>query len=93
METWYLPDCRENCSLRKEAAHYQQASLETFKLLKLYGIHVIKTQITLTEVTLYDETHRKCVELRTAWLPTLWSDRLFLVQYFELLATLYVCPC
>ncbi|KAI8888951.1 hypothetical protein K501DRAFT_267461 [Backusella circina FSU 941] len=30
-------------SHRKEAAHYQQASLETLKQLKVYGIHVIKT--------------------------------------------------
>lgn len=77
--------------LRKEAAHYNDASLSTFMKLKFYGVHVIKSQVTLSEISLDDETHWKCIELRSAKLPTAWSDRVGLVQYMELLATLYVC--
>ncbi|KAI9354169.1 hypothetical protein BD770DRAFT_325080 [Pilaira anomala] len=78
-------------SLRKEAAHYNDSSLSTFMKLKVYGVHVIKSQVTLSEISLDDETHWKCIELRSAKLPTVWSDRVGLVQYMELLATLYVC--
>jgi hypothetical protein len=58
--------------------------------LKVYGIHVIKSQVTLSEISLDDETHWKCIELRSTKLPTAWSDKVGLVQYMELLATLYV---
>ncbi|KAG1046841.1 hypothetical protein G6F43_010690 [Rhizopus delemar] len=34
--------------LRKEVAHYNGASLSTFMKLKLYGVHVIKSQVTLS---------------------------------------------
>ncbi|CAO0793652.1 unnamed protein product [Mucor circinelloides] len=78
-------------SLRKEAAHYNDASLSTFLKLKVYGVHVIKSQVTLSEISLNDENHWKCIELRSAKLPTIWSDRIGLLQYMELLATLYVC--
>ncbi|KAI8992196.1 hypothetical protein BDF20DRAFT_811162 [Mycotypha africana] len=78
-------------SLRKEASHYNDASLSTFMKLKVFGVHVIKSQVTLSEISLDDSTHWKCIELRTAKLPTAWSDRVGLVQYMELLATLYVC--
>ncbi|KAI7884728.1 uncharacterized protein EV154DRAFT_427889, partial [Mucor mucedo] len=78
-------------SLRKEAAHYNDASLSTFKSLKVYGVQVIKSQVTLSAISLDDESHWKCIELRSAKLPTGWSDRIGLIQYLELLATLYVC--
>lgn len=74
--------------LRKEAAHYNDASLSTFMKLKVYRVHVIKSQVTLSEISLDDETHWKCIELRSAKLPTAWSDKVSLVQYMELLATL-----
>ncbi|KAK4515823.1 uncharacterized protein ATC70_010780 [Mucor velutinosus] len=76
-------------SLRKEAAHYNGASLSTFMKLKVYGIHVIKSQVTLSEISFDDENHWKCIELRRAKLPTAWRDRIGLLQYMELLATLY----
>ncbi|CAO3690740.1 unnamed protein product [Rhizopus stolonifer] len=78
-------------SLREEATHYNDASLSTFMELKVYGIHVIKSQVTLSEISLDDETHWKCIELRSTKLPTVWNDRIGLVQYMELLTTLYVC--
>ncbi|KAI9331643.1 hypothetical protein BD770DRAFT_416449 [Pilaira anomala] len=78
-------------SSRKEAAHSNDASLSKFLKLNVYGVHVIKSQVTFSEISLDDETHWKCIELRNAKLPTAWSDRVNLVQYMELLATLYVC--
>ncbi|KAI8886706.1 hypothetical protein K501DRAFT_269483 [Backusella circina FSU 941] len=77
--------------LRKEATRYNDASLSTFLKLKVYGVHVIKSQVTLSEISLDDETHWKYVELRRTRLSTVWSDKIYLVQYMEPLATLYVC--
>jgi hypothetical protein len=77
-------------ALKKETIHYKNASLETFKKLKVYSVHVIKTQVTLCEMSLSDKDHWKFVEKRSATLPTDWDDRLGLIQYLELLATLFV---
>ncbi|KAG1136842.1 hypothetical protein G6F37_011750 [Rhizopus arrhizus] len=76
-------------ALRKEVAHYKNASLETFKKLKVYSLQVIKTQVTLSETSLYDKNYWKFIEKRSAKLPTNWNDRLCFVQYVELLATLF----
>ncbi|KAI8997730.1 hypothetical protein BDB01DRAFT_772225 [Pilobolus umbonatus] len=56
--------------------------------MKVYGVHVIKSQVTLSEISLDDETHWKCIDLRSTKWPTAGSDRVGLVQYMELLATL-----
>ncbi|CAO3672392.1 unnamed protein product [Rhizopus stolonifer] len=76
-------------ALKKESIHFKNASLETFKKLKVYSFHVIKTQVTLSEMYLSDKDHWKFVEKRSATLPNNWRDRLGLIQYLELLATLY----
>ncbi|KAF1796090.1 hypothetical protein FB192DRAFT_1425403 [Mucor lusitanicus] len=75
-------------SLRKEAAHYNDASLSTFKKLKVYGVHVIKSQVTLSEISLYDETHWTCIELRNAKLPAAWNDRF---RMFRVELTYFYC--
>ncbi|KAI7895280.1 uncharacterized protein EV154DRAFT_559695 [Mucor mucedo] len=76
-------------TLKKEAMHYKNASVSTFKRLKVFSVQVIKTQVTLLELSLYDESHWSFVEKRSAKLPTNWNDRLQIVQYLELLATLF----
>ncbi|KAG1582668.1 hypothetical protein G6F48_009009 [Rhizopus delemar] len=78
-------------ALKKEAIHYKNASLDTFKKLKVYSVQIIKTQVTLSELSLFNESHWKFVEKRSAKLPTNWNDRLEMIQYLELLATLFVC--
>ncbi|KAG1623741.1 hypothetical protein G6F45_010687 [Rhizopus arrhizus] len=76
-------------ALKKEAIHYKNASLDTFKKLKVYSVQIIKTQVTLSELSLFNESHWKFVEKRSAKLPTNWNDRLEMIQYLELLATLF----
>jgi hypothetical protein len=78
-------------ALRKEASHYKNASKKTFEELKVFSVHVVTTQVTLCEMSFHDENNWKVLETRTAKLPTNWNDRICLVQYLELLATLFVC--
>lgn len=78
-------------SLHKEASHYPNASLETFKLLTVFSVHIIKTQVALCEMSLSNNNKWKFIERLTACIPTNWNDRIGFVQYLELLATLYVC--
>ncbi|RCI06227.1 hypothetical protein CU098_010251 [Rhizopus stolonifer] len=73
----------------KEAAHYKDASLEIFKKLKAYSLQVLKTQVILSEMSLYDKNYWKFIEKRSAKLPINWNDRLCYVQHLELLATLF----
>lgn len=53
-------------------------------------IYVIKPPVRLPEISLDDENHWKCIELKSAKLPTAWNNRIGLVQYMELLAILYI---
>ncbi|KAI7868425.1 hypothetical protein BDF14DRAFT_1724649 [Spinellus fusiger] len=76
-------------ALRKEASHYKNASKKTFEELKVFSVHVVTTQVTLCEMSFHDENNWKVLETRTAKLPTNWNDRICLVQYLELLATLF----
>ncbi|KAG1554738.1 hypothetical protein G6F49_007756 [Rhizopus delemar] len=76
-------------ALRKEVTYYKNASLKTFKKLKIYSLQVIKTQVTLSEMSLFNKTHWKFIEKMVAKLPTNWNDQLCFVQYLELLATLF----
>ena len=77
-------------SLRREAANYKFSSLETFKRLNTYGIQMIKSKITLSKTSMYNENTWKHVEMRTAQIPTTWHNRIILLEYLELLATLFV---
>ncbi|KAI8973815.1 hypothetical protein BDF20DRAFT_978379 [Mycotypha africana] len=77
-------------SLRWQASHYENASLETFKKLGAYGLQIIKTQVTLSKTTIHDKNRWKNIEMRSAQLPRSWDDRLMLLEFLELLATLYV---
>ncbi|KAI9274863.1 hypothetical protein EDC94DRAFT_591300 [Helicostylum pulchrum] len=63
--------------------------MSNFKKIKVKQVLIIKTQITLSGMSLYDKDHWKSVEKHTATLSTSWNDRLNLVQYLELLATLF----
>ncbi|KAI8981070.1 hypothetical protein BDB01DRAFT_860522 [Pilobolus umbonatus] len=42
---------------RKEASHYRNASLQTFKNLKVISFEVIKTQVTLCGMSLFDSNY------------------------------------
>lgn len=78
-------------SLRKEASHYPHASLKSLKLLNVFSLHVIKTQVTLCEMVLSNNNKWKFIERRTACIPTNRNDLIGFVQYLELLTTLFVC--
>ncbi|KAG2232279.1 hypothetical protein INT48_001564, partial [Thamnidium elegans] len=52
---------------------------------KAFSVHVVTTQVTLCEMYFYDENNWNVLEKEL----TNWNDRIFLGQYFELLATLF----
>lgn len=64
--------------------------LETFKKLGAYGVQIIETKVTLCKTMVHDKNHWKNIELRSAQIPKTWNDRLLMLEYLELLGTLYV---
>lgn len=64
-------------SLRKEMGRFKNASLETFHELKVYCVQIIKTRVTLSELSLFDKDSGVFIERRTA---TSWIDRLYFLQ-------------
>ncbi|ORE07010.1 hypothetical protein BCV72DRAFT_335513 [Rhizopus microsporus var. microsporus] len=80
--------------LKEHVTHSIEDSLKTlecktFKKLRFYSVHVIKTQATLLEMSLSDKDHWKFAEKRSSTLPTDWNDRVDLLQYLELLVSLF----
>jgi hypothetical protein len=49
-------------ALRKELTHYPNTSLATFRKLKVFSLQIIKTQVTLSEVSLHDKQRWKFIE-------------------------------
>ncbi|KAG0176617.1 hypothetical protein DFQ29_005883 [Apophysomyces sp. BC1021] len=80
-------------SLRKEAILNKNSSIATFKKLKVFGIQVIKNQVTLSELYMNDKKSWNFIEKRTATLPSSWHDRILLIQYLELVATIFDDLC
>lgn len=81
---------RNVAALREEACHYENASLETFKKLGAYGVQIIETKVALSKTMVHDKHRWKNIEMRSAQIPKTWDDRLLILEYLELLATLYV---
>ncbi|KAI8148391.1 hypothetical protein BJV82DRAFT_506912 [Fennellomyces sp. T-0311] len=77
-------------SLAGQASKYRHASFATFQKLQVFSIHVIKNKMTLSTTTIHDAYTWKRMDLRTTDIPTKWCDRISLIRYFELLATLMV---
>ncbi|CAO3638361.1 unnamed protein product [Mucor hiemalis] len=77
-------------ALKKELIHYENAALALFKSLGVYGVQIIKTQVTLSKMTVQDGSYWRNIELRSAQIPTTWGDRFLMLQYLELLCTLFV---
>lgn len=77
-------------ALREKARHYQNASLETFKKLGACSIQIIKTQVTLSKTMMHAKNRWKNIEMRSAQIPTTWGDCLLLLDFLELLGTVYV---
>ncbi|KAI7855411.1 hypothetical protein BDC45DRAFT_568305 [Circinella umbellata] len=67
---------------------YKNAFIETFKKLRVFSIHAIKNKITLSSTMLCDRHSWNHIELRSATIPSTWTNRLEVLKYFELLATL-----
>lgn len=67
-------------ALRKELIHYENASLKLFKSLGAYGIQVIKTQVTLSKMTVQDGSSWRNIELRSAQIPTTCDDHLLMLR-------------
>ncbi|GAA5815317.1 hypothetical protein MFLAVUS_008823 [Mucor flavus] len=54
-----------------------------------YGIQITKTQVTLSKTMFHDKHRWKNVEMRSVQIPRTRNDRLLLLEYLELLGTLY----
>ncbi|KAG1438712.1 hypothetical protein G6F56_012548 [Rhizopus delemar] len=80
-------------SLKKEAVLNKNSSIATFKKLKVFAIQIIKNQVTLSELFMNDQKSWCFIEKRTATIPSSWRDRILLVQYLELVATLFDDLC
>ncbi|KAI8139086.1 hypothetical protein BJV82DRAFT_273673 [Fennellomyces sp. T-0311] len=79
-------------SLSTIAAKYRHASITTLKKLHVSSIHLIKNKMTLSTISLNNAYSRRRMDLRAAEIPTKWIDRINMLRYFELLATLSVSP-
>ncbi|ORZ07374.1 hypothetical protein BCR42DRAFT_397289 [Absidia repens] len=79
--------------LAKEVVSNKESTTATFKKLKVFSIQVIKNQVTLSELYMHDPTSWCFVEKRTSTLPSSWNDRLLLIPYLELVATLFDDLC
>ncbi|KAG2213421.1 hypothetical protein INT47_009095 [Mucor saturninus] len=77
-------------SLRKEAILNKNSSIATFKKLKVFGLQTIKNQVTLSELYMNNDTSWNFIEKRTATLSSSWDDRILVIQYLELIATMFV---
>ena len=59
--------------------------------LTVYGIQCVKNRLTLIKTTLDPHSDRfQIVKLRSASIPTIWSQRTGIIKVFELLVCLYV---
>src|SRR6478735_1530956 len=56
-------------SLREEACHYENASLEIFEKLGAYGVQITKTQVTLSKTMVHDKHCWKNIEMRSVLYP------------------------
>ena len=77
-------------SLLNEAMKYKNASIKTFKKLKVFSIHIIKNKMSLSSTSVNDQYTWNRIDMRSAEIPTDWRSRIYLLKYFELLATLMV---
>ncbi|KAM3587037.1 hypothetical protein VKS41_002083 [Umbelopsis sp. WA50703] len=75
-------------ALKSLIMHHLSANFDTLKRLSVLGIQCIANKITLSATSL-NEAHRyKCMELRSAEVPTSWDGRKKWFKVFELMATL-----
>lgn len=71
--------------------HFKNSRMKTALKETTFGVQVIKDTITLSKMNLKEDRLWKFVELRSANIPTNWSDRFNWVKMFELIATLFSC--
>ncbi|CAO3639361.1 unnamed protein product [Mucor hiemalis] len=72
-------------------SHFKNSRFETALKKSTFGVQVIKDTITLSKMNLKGDKMWKFVEIRSATIPTSWSDRFSWVKMFELIATLFLC--
>jgi hypothetical protein len=82
--------CECNGALFYILSQFIKCSFETALQRSTFGVQVIKNILTLSKMSLKDESQWKFVELRSAIVPTKWGDRFEWVTMFELLASLYL---
>ncbi|KAI7853788.1 hypothetical protein BDC45DRAFT_144259 [Circinella umbellata] len=75
-------------SLLNEAMKYKNTSIKTFKKLEVFSIHIIKNKMSLSNTSVNDQYTWNRIDMRSAEIPTDWRSRIYLLKYFELLATL-----
>ncbi|KAG1042672.1 hypothetical protein G6F43_011838 [Rhizopus delemar] len=72
-------------------SHFKNSRFKTALKKSTFGVQVIKDTVTLSKMNLKEDRLWKFVELRSANIPTNWSDRFNWVKMFELIATLFLC--
>ncbi|CAO3637827.1 unnamed protein product [Cunninghamella echinulata] len=75
-------------TLLTEMSIYKESSINTFRNVEIYSIQVIKSRMPMYSTSVFDKKKWKHVEIRSAIVPTSWSDISLWVKFFELLATL-----
>ncbi|KAG2218296.1 hypothetical protein INT45_000978 [Circinella minor] len=70
-------------------SHFKNSRFKTALKKSTFGVQVIKDTVTLSKMNLKEDRLWKFVELRSADIPTNWSDRFNWANIFELIAPLF----
>lgn len=76
--------------LKAEMLDNLDCSYTTFLRRKILIVQTVKNKMTLSSVSLLDETRYKVIELRSGNLPMKWEDRYDWIKIIELLSTVMV---
>lgn len=76
--------------LKAELLNNLDCSYTTFLRRKILILQTVTNKLTLSSVSLLDETRYKVIELRSGNFPVKWEDRYDWMKIFELLSTVMV---
>jgi hypothetical protein len=76
--------------LKAELLNNLDCSYTTFLRRKILIVQTVTNKMTLSSVSLLDETRYKVIELRSGNVPVKWEDRYNWMKIFELLSTVMV---
>jgi len=75
---------------KAELLNNLDCSYTTFLRRKILIVQTVTNKMTLSSVSLLDETRYKVIELRSGNVPVKWEDRYNWMKIFELLSTVMV---